>query len=325
MIELQKPFYKLPIRFCAETLANEVRALPEAAWTPHPTGFVGNEAVRLVSPGGQDTDAIEGPMGPTPHLLTCPYTMETMAALGGVWGRSRFMGLAAGAEVPEHIDSNYYWRTHLRLHVPVITNSGVTFTCGGTSVHMKAGECWAFDSFRLHEVQNKGSEQRIHLVIDTVGTEQLWDLLEHSIDESADADLLIEPGAVDRTKMAFEQVNRPKVMTPWELRIHFAYLIGHALPDPKLETVKQRLKRFVSAWQGAWARFGDSDSGLPTYRQLIEGIRHDLQRVGGGNILLDNTQTLYFFLDRMVFTHAVIPAVRMGAAAPPQSNQRLAS
>lgn len=324
MIELEKPFYKLPIRFSAETLANEVRALPEAAWTPHPTGFVGNEAVRLVSPGGQDTDAIEGPMGPTPHLLACSYTMETMAALGGVWGRSRFMGLAPGAEVPEHIDSNYYWRTHLRLHVPVITNPGVTFTCGGTSVHMKAGECWAFDSFRLHEVQNKGSEQRIHLVIDTVGTEQLWDLLEHSIDES-DADLLIAPGTVDRARIAFEQVNRPKVMTPWELRIHFAYLIQHALPDPKLETVKQRLERFVSAWQGVWARFGDSDPGLPAYRQLIEWIRKDLQRVGGGNIQLDNTQTLYFFLDRMVFTHAVIPAVRMGAAAPPQSNQRLAS
>jgi hypothetical protein len=325
MIELEKPFYKLPIRFAAETLASEVRALPQTAWTPHPTGFVGNEAVRLVSPGGEDTDAIEGPMAPTPHLLACPYTMETMTALGGVWGRSRFMGLGAGAEVPEHIDSNYYWRTHLRLHVPVITNPGVTFTCGGTSVHMKAGECWAFDSFRLHEVQNKGSDQRVHLVIDTVGTERLWDLLEHSIDEAAEADMLIEPGSVDRAKIAFEQVNRPKVMTAYELRIHIAYLIEHSLPDPKLETVKKHLERFVSAWQGAWARFGDSDAGLPAYRQLIEWIRHDLQRVGGGNILLDNTQTLYFFLDRMVFTHAVIPAVRMGAAAASQGNRRLAS
>ena len=84
MIELEKPFHKLPIRFDAETLAQEVRALPEAAWTPHPTGFVGNEAVRQISPGGQDTDAIEGPMAPTLHLLACPYTMETMTALGGV-------------------------------------------------------------------------------------------------------------------------------------------------------------------------------------------------------------------------------------------------
>jgi hypothetical protein len=190
---------------------------------------------------------------------------------------------------------------------------------------MKAGECWAFDSFRLHEVQNKGSDQRVHLVVDTVGTERLWDLLEHSIDEAAEADMLIEPGSVDRAKIAFEQVNRPKVMTAYELRIHIAYLIAHSLPDPKLETVKNRLERFVSAWQGAWARFGDSDAGLPTYRQLVEWIRHDLQRVGGGNILLDNTQTLYFFLDRMVFTHAVIPAVRMGAAALPQGNRRLAS
>ena len=33
-------------------------------------------------------------------------------ALGGVWGRSRLMALAPGAEVPAHVDAHYYWRTH---------------------------------------------------------------------------------------------------------------------------------------------------------------------------------------------------------------------
>jgi hypothetical protein len=325
MIDLKKPFYKLPIRFDADTLARELRALPESAWTPHPTGFVGNEAVRLITPQGEDSDAIEGPMAPTPHLLACPYVMEVMTALGGVWGRSRFMGLAAGAEVPEHIDSNYYWRTHLRIHVPVITNPGVTFTCGGETVHMKAGECWAFDSFRLHEVQNEGSEQRVHLVIDTVATERLWDLVEQSLEPSQDG-VLIEPGKVDRRHMDFEQINRPKVMSAWEVRIHVGYLLDHTLPDPKLEAVERRLDRFICGWQGVWARFGDSDEGLPAYRRLIDMIRQDLQHIRGGNIMLDNTQTLYFFLDRMVFTHAVIPERRAGmAAVPAQQGQRLAS
>ena len=45
-MQLKKPFLKLPIRFDADALAAEVSALPATAWTPHPTGFVGNEAVR---------------------------------------------------------------------------------------------------------------------------------------------------------------------------------------------------------------------------------------------------------------------------------------
>jgi hypothetical protein len=42
--------------------------------------------------------------------------------------------------------------------------------------------------------------------------------------------------------------------------------------------------------------------------------------------MLDNTQTLYFFLDRMVFTHALIPPRRPGmTAVPAQGARRLAS
>ena len=115
-------------------------------------------------------------------------------------------------------------------------------------------------------------------------------------------------------------------MSAWELKTHIAFLIGHAIADPKLEAVEKRLDRFVSAWQGAWALFGDSDSGLPVYRQLLDWLRQDLQKIGGGNILLDNTETLYFFLDRMVFTHAVTAAVPRGTVtAAPRGHQRLAS
>ena len=99
-MRLKKPFLKLPIRFDAEALAAEVRALPPSAWTPHPTGFVGNEAVRLVTPAGEDSDAIDGPMAATDSLNRCDYVRQIMAEIGGVWGRSRFMGLAAGQGSP---------------------------------------------------------------------------------------------------------------------------------------------------------------------------------------------------------------------------------
>ena len=177
-MRLSKPLLQLPIRFDATRLAAEVKALPKSAWLPHPTGYVGNEAVPLVSPGGTPNDGFDGPMGPTEALQQSPYIMDLMAELGCVWGRRRLMGLAAGADVPIRIDVHYHWRTHRRLHIPVITNPGVLFTCNDETVHMEAGDCWLFDSFSLHKVQNKGSERRVHLVLDTVGGGKLWDLVE---------------------------------------------------------------------------------------------------------------------------------------------------
>jgi aspartyl/asparaginyl beta-hydroxylase len=321
-MRLTQPLLKLPIGFCADILAAEVGALPQSAWDPHPTGFAGNEAVRLVTPGGELTDAIEGPMAPTPHLLRCPYIMEVMAELGGVWGRSRLMALAPGAEVPAHVDAHYYWRTHLRIHIPVITNPDVTFTCGDETVHMAPGECWVFDSFRWHDVQNKGTERRVHLVLDTVGGDRLWDL----VDSAQAGRPASAPKQGRSTDLVFERINAPEIMSPWEIRCHLAFLAEQAAPDPLLDTVLKRLDKFADAWAAAWARFGTDDEGLPTYRQLIAGARRDLNALGGARLLLRNELELYLALDQLVFQMAVAPpAEPLRPAAPQGGEQRLAS
>ena len=58
-MRLSHPLLQLPIRFTAEKLAEEVRALPLSALMPHPTGFAGNDAVPLISPNGGLIDAFE--------------------------------------------------------------------------------------------------------------------------------------------------------------------------------------------------------------------------------------------------------------------------
>jgi hypothetical protein len=161
-VRISRPLMKLPVRFCAETLQREIAQLPPDAWTEHPQKFDGNIAVALVSPGGAITNGAAGPMGPTQWLRQCTYILEIMQALACTWGRSRLMGLQAEAEVPEHVDVHYYWRTHLRLHIPIITNPDVAFTCAGETIHMAAGECWLLDSFHRHSVVNGGTETRIH-------------------------------------------------------------------------------------------------------------------------------------------------------------------
>lgn len=320
-MQLNRPFLRLPIRFDADALAAEVRALPPSAWAPHPTGFVGNEAVRLVTPGGELTDELEGPMAPTEHLRRCAYVRQVMAELAAVWGRSRFMGLGAGAEVPSHIDTHYYWRTHLRIHIPVITNPGVQFTCGDETVHMAAGECWVFDSFRWHDVQNKGSQQRIHLVIDTVGGGRLPALMAAAESGAAIEPQFLKPGARAGDGLVFERVNSPTVMSPWEMRCHLAFLAAQATPDPLLPDVLLTVERFIDAWAATWARFGTDQQGYPAYAQLIQQLRGHLQAMRGGHLTLRNELSLYGVLDQMVLVTALAPP----RAQQVTTGQRLAS
>lgn len=303
-MRLKQPFLKLPICFDAETLAAEVRALPASAWTPHPTGFVGNEAVRLVTPQGLDTDDIDGPMAPSENLLRCDYVRQIMAEIGGVWGRSRFMGLAAGSEVPPHIDIHYYWRTHWRIHIPVITNPGVQFTCGDQTVHMKAGECWLFDSFLWHDVQNKGEEQRIHLVLDTVGGGLLPDLMQAAEAGTAEPRLL-QPRERSADGLIFERVNSPKVMSPWEMRCHLAFTREQAGTEPEVLKILDRVEHFVDDWATAWAQFGTDDQGRPTYERLLREVRADIAALGVAEIAMPNEVALARMLEQLLFLMAL--------------------
>lgn len=302
-----KPLLQLPIRFCAETLAREVGSLPQSAWVPHPQGFTGNDAVPLVTVNGGLNDAFEGPMASTEHLRDCPYIMALMEELGGTWGRSRLMGLAPGARVPRHVDIHYYWRTHIRIHIPIITNPGVAFTCGGETVHMAPGESWIFDSFQLHEVHNAGTTKRVHLVLDTVGGARLWDLIEAANGDVAvpSAPWVPSPSRAGAPELAYELVNQPSIMTPWEIRCHVDYLSQHVVASPGLAPVLRRVEKFLSAWQAAWSQYDDADAGRTTYRNLIATTRRDLAALDCAQIVLRNEAPLNQALDALVFSRAM--------------------
>ncbi len=311
-----RPLIQLPIRFDAARLAAEVAALSPGAWVPHPQGFAGNDAVPLVTVGGGLNHAFDGPMAASEHLLAMPYVMALMARLGGTWGRSRLMGLAPGARVPLHVDIHYYWRTHTRIHIPIVTNPRVTFACGQETVHMAPGEAWIFDSFQAHEVLNAGAEKRVHLVLDTVGGEALWDLI-----EAAKAGVapptdpwLPEPGAPP-PRLSFEQVNQPKIMSPWEMRCHVEYLYEHVEPAPAFAPVQGRIERFLSAWQAAWSQYGESDEARPIYRPMITGTRADVAAMNCAQIPLRNKSNLLHALDALIFGRALS---RTAATAAPE-------
>lgn len=279
-MKLPRPFYRLPVRFDVERLREEVLAFPEEAWQRHPTGYAGNSAIRLISPEGEETDAVDGHMLPTAHLLGSPYIQQVLASFNVVFSRSRLMRLAGHSVVPQHSDTNYHWHNRVRIHIPIITYPEVRFYCDQESVHMGAGEAWVFDNWRQHRVENPSPHTRIHLVADTIGSSGFWDLVSRGQVQDFDTprDSLFLPYRPEqRVELLTERVNTATVMPPAELEALCLDLLGDlavTANHPQAEAVRQHLIRAVRAlcqdWRMLWSLHGDAPSGWASYQQLLE-------------------------------------------------------
>src|SRR5262245_40461650 len=222
-MKLAAEFYRLPLRFDARRLSDEVGQFDKDEWRPHPQGHPGNSALPLLASGGDPANEdTRGPMRPTLYLERCPYIRQVLAALAAPIGRTRLMGIAGRGEATAHVDTNYYWSQRVRVHIPVLTYPGVRFCCGDREVFMDAGECWIFDTWRTHNVLNPDHRLRIHLVVDTAGSQALWDLVAQA-DRPFDGRESAAPRFVpylpgQPASFTTESHNFPVVMSPWEVR-----------------------------------------------------------------------------------------------------------
>ena len=269
-MKLPVPFIQLPLRFDADALAAEVLALGEGVWRDHPQKFPGNSMLPLLAAGGAPAnESFVGEMAPTPELLRCPYLLQTIASLGAVAGRTRLMRLAGQAEVTKHVDQGYYWTDRVRVHVPIVTQPTVRFECGGSAIHMAAGECWIFDTWREHKVENDASRSRIHLVVDTVGGPDFWELVArgrpHDMPAQGWTPRLVPPGA-PQPPLATERYNIPVVMSPWEIHYRLHGLLDDAdQASPLTQAARQLTDSFFRSWRSLWVQYGDSGNGTEYY------------------------------------------------------------
>ncbi len=216
-MQLSAPFFKLPLSFDLERLRQEAASLSES-FCPHPQGFQGSDSVPLVTPGGRTgDDGLIGPMGPTQALLGCPYLLQIMESLQTTIGRARIMRLADKSEVPLHRDTSYYWLRRMRLHIPIVTDPNIIFSCADEKVHMAAGECWTLNNATLHGVSNPSNVVRQHLVIDTDGSDVIWNLLKDGRNQADLKPSLLKFRPGHKPQLSFEQVNSSSVMPPAEI------------------------------------------------------------------------------------------------------------
>ena len=275
-MRLKQEFYRLPFRFDAERLAAEALSFPEQAWRAHPSGYDGNTALILVSANGGQNDDLTGPMRPTEHLAKAPYFRQLMASFGTVIGRSRLMRLGPGKVVSEHTDINYYWRSHFRIHVPIVTHPSVAFSCNGKPIHMAAGEAWTFDNWLMHKVENPSDVTRIHLVADTVGSASLWRLLNLSaMGAVAERYIPFDPAAAE--PLVTEMYDSPPVPPPAEMDTLARDLIDDIRANPANDPaavagLAQALEDLRRDWRTLWLVHGPGESGWADYRRLMRAL-----------------------------------------------------
>ncbi|HET6913073.1 MAG TPA: sulfotransferase [Rhodanobacteraceae bacterium] len=294
-MKLPVPFIQLPLSFDATVLAQEISALEESLWCPHPSGLPGNTALPLVAAEGDPArgDALSGPMRPTPALERCSYLRQVLGSLEAVLGRVRLMRLSAGAEVDPHVDTNHYWNERVRVHVPILTHPSVRFFCGDTHTHMAAGECWIFDTWRLHRVTNDADFPRVHLVVDTIGSSAFGKLVNagrpHTDPRDGWSPRFIAPGTSE-PELMFESVNLMSPMSYWELRDHVGFLLSEAEAHPLLPVIRHVANEFVLEWRTLWFRFGADPAGQPEFRRILDEFLAGMRRLGGDVRLKNQAQ-----------------------------------
>ncbi|MFH8565759.1 aspartyl/asparaginyl beta-hydroxylase domain-containing protein [Streptomyces sp. NPDC017988] len=134
------------------------------------------------SPGGDKTRTDPGGPGgaefaDTEWLDHMPYVREVLRSIPGPLFAARFMDLGPDTVGYPHRDHKFApdWGV-ARLHIPVITHEKATLVLDGVTHQWQPGEFWFGDFSRMHQIQNLGTEHRVHLVVDVLVTPELAQL-----------------------------------------------------------------------------------------------------------------------------------------------------
>jgi hypothetical protein len=178
--------FRLSLSFDPARLQADLDGIVAGEFVPHfNTAYYKGDwsAVPLRSVGGRIDQIYPDPtkkteFADTPLLGRCPYIREVLATITCPQQSVRFLRLKAGSIIKEHRDYELGFEDgEVRLHIPVRTNPEVFFKLDGQRVIMGEGECWYNNLSLPHSVENRGTTDRVHLVIDCVVNDWLRERL----------------------------------------------------------------------------------------------------------------------------------------------------
>jgi len=186
-------FARLDFQVPLEDLKKEVNRLQDAEWIPHVNqkNYQGRWDVlplRCLAEYEGAHPIMQGFAIQTGDdwvnlsiLEQIPSVVQLLEGLQCPIKSVRLMRLYAGAEIKPHRDHGLSAQFgEARLHLPIESNELLEFQINDELVPMQEGELWYLNVDQTHRVRNKGSCERINLVIDCAANHWLKQIIQES-------------------------------------------------------------------------------------------------------------------------------------------------
>ncbi|WP_020408648.1 aspartyl/asparaginyl beta-hydroxylase domain-containing protein [Hahella ganghwensis] len=186
-------FARLDFQVPLEDLKKDVDSLQDAEWIPHVNqkDYQGSWDVlplRCLAEHENSHPIMQGFAIQTgdewvnlPLLKKLPSIHRVLNYLQCPVKSMRLMRLHAAAEIKPHRDLGLSAKYgEARLHIPIESNELLEFRINDELVPMQEGELWYLNVDQTHQVLNKGSRERINLVIDCVANDWLKQKIQES-------------------------------------------------------------------------------------------------------------------------------------------------
>ncbi|MCC6619793.1 MAG: aspartyl/asparaginyl beta-hydroxylase domain-containing protein [Deltaproteobacteria bacterium] len=192
-------FRRLPLDLEPARLVADLEAIPTWAWErshwPYPHGSVEQVLLRGGTRGTELDFFVDEGVIDHEVMARTPY-LGWLVGGDGPFGGATFAFLfrmAPGGRSRLHTDDMPIWRSHHRVHVPIVTNPGARLVAGGRWIHLPVGQAWTFDNQSLHGAVN-GDAPRTHLILDVPDERPaMRDLLARATFDPGEAAPPIEP------------------------------------------------------------------------------------------------------------------------------------
>src|SRR6202163_2383675 len=182
---------RLPFDFDPALLARDLEGLRAVGWIKHyvQQNYDGDwSVIALRGKAGAThpvmmiySDPTCRDFADTPMLAACPYFRQVLDMFQAPLRAVRLMRLPPGSGLKEEHDLGMSVEEGtVRIHVPVVTNAGVEFYLNRSRVVLDAGSCWYLRLSDPHSVANRGSSDRVHMVIDAEVNHWVADILKNT-------------------------------------------------------------------------------------------------------------------------------------------------
>jgi hypothetical protein len=182
---------RLPFAFDPGLLARDLERLASVEWTGHfvKQNYEGDwSVIPLRAAAGARhpvmmiySDPSATAFENTPMLESCSYFQRVLAAFECPICCVRLMRLAPGSIIKEHRDNDLSFEDgNVRFHIPILSNTDVEFFLNGSRIVMEPGSVWYLRLSDPHKVANRGTSDRVHLVIDARVNDWLTEVLKRA-------------------------------------------------------------------------------------------------------------------------------------------------